>query len=103
MKKSINNRYQVAIITVWLFATACLCRAEEAKFSQVQTALSSTILSGYISTSASINFSRDGFIPTYFSANIPDAQAVPEPSSVALLTLGGAAVILVLRRRMNRR
>ena len=102
MLRSIHENMKAALCAVSLAAT-CLCQAEEAKLSQVQTALSSTVLSGYISTSASINFSRDGCIPSYTSAGLTGAQSVPEPSSVALLTLGGAAVILVLRRRMNRR
>ncbi len=94
MLRSIHENMKAALCAISLAAT-CLCQAEEPKLSQVETALSSTVLSGYIDTSASIDFSH--------SANLPGGQSVPEPSSVALLSMGGAAVMLVLRRRMNRR
>ncbi len=57
------NKWSIALSALGVISASTVVRAEEPKLSQVQTALSSTVLSGYISTSASVNFSRDGALP----------------------------------------
>ncbi len=57
------NQWSIALSALGLISAATVVRAEEAKLSQVETALSQTVLSGYISTSASIDFSRNGALP----------------------------------------
>lgn len=57
------NQWSIALSALGLISAATVVRAEEAKLSQVETALSQTVLSGYISTSASLNMSRDGALP----------------------------------------
>ena len=98
MHRPIHKNIKSALSAVCLFATG-FGHAEEAKLSQVETALSQTVLSGYISTSANLDFSRDGNCPSYLSADHLDVQSVPEPSSMALLSIGLASVMLACRWR----
>ena len=76
------------VLYAFAILTACWCRADE-KMSPLNTALSSTVIAGYVSTSVEFNFE-------------PDVQVVPEPSASALLAAGGAAIGLVMRRRKRR-
>lgn len=66
-----------------------LCGAEEATHS-VLTSLNSTTISGYIDTSASYDLGAP-------------AAVIPEPSSLAILLLGGAALLMVPARRVSKR
>ena len=66
------------------------CRAEE-NFSPVQTSLSSTVISGYVDSSAEWNLGSQ-------------IQDVPEPSTLGLLAVGAAGVVWLFgRRRRSRR
>lgn len=79
-----NRIMRAGILCVGILV-ASHCGAEEVSH-PVLTALNSTTISGFVDTSASYNFEAP-------------AAAIPEPSTFALLLLGGAAVLMLPARR----
>jgi len=66
------NKWTLGLAAVGAVSMASAVRADEAKLSSVQTALSNTIISGYVS--ASMNWTLDpsnGRVPTSPAGNIP--------------------------------
>jgi hypothetical protein len=81
---------------------AMSAQAEE-KASSVMTALSSTTLSGYVDTSIQWNLGTGdvpaAWVPGANGGTALDVSVVPEPSTLALIGLGAAA--LVIRRNRH--
>lgn len=79
---------RAGILSVGILITSH-CGAEEV-YQPVLTALNSTTLSGYIDTSASYDLGAP-------------AAVIPEPSALALLLLGGTALLMGPARRACKR
>jgi hypothetical protein len=91
------------ILAVALFAIASSVRADE-KTTQIQTALSSTTVSGYDTASITWSGSSDSstlmdsstFAPSASSASFSPSSA-PEPSTIGLFSIGVLALIMFAR------
>jgi len=87
--KTLHHKVRQAFLCAFALAIACPCVAEEMQ-TQLFTAVSSTTLDGYVDSSP------------HWNAGL-DVQAVPEPSTLALLTVGGVAFGFVVRRQKKER
>ena len=74
MKKTLR-----AVVGSGILLTAYYCGAEEVS-QQILTRLSSTVLNGYVDTSVGWNLDSA-------------PQSIPEPSALAFLAVGGAALL----------
>ena len=64
------NKWTVGLAAIGVVSLASAARADEAKMSQVQTALSNTTLSGYVDVAATVE-SRHGQRPVWRSRILP--------------------------------
>jgi hypothetical protein len=83
--KTINLKISLKVLLIAALFVAVCSHAEEGK-NQTLTPVSQTTLGGYIDTSATWQFG-------------PGVQAVPEPSTLALLAMGSVGVGFICRRR----
>jgi hypothetical protein len=82
------------------------CVADETMLSPILTKISSTTLSGYVDTTATWRFGTgDSVMPGNPSCPMPvdfttpaDLTVVPEPSTMALVSIGAAAVLVRAKR-----
>jgi len=103
MKLGLIHRFRStsAMLTA-LFATMlCLQVFAEEQMNPVQTALSSTTLSGYVDTSLEWD-NADDFLVVFPSGtgDLSDAasiQVIPEPSAFTLFALGAGSLLLFRR------
>jgi PEP-CTERM motif len=94
------RKKSILILAVALFAIASSVRADE-KMNSLQTALSSTTISGYdtvsfASSDSSILMDSSTFAPSEFSASFSPSPA-PEPSTIGLFSIGLLALIIFVR------
>ena len=83
-----------------LFANALICDAHaDERLSGLQTELTDTTISGYVDASADIGTVASPDLSATFLIS-----AVPEPSSIRLLSVGAAGVIIfsIAKRRRQR-
>ena len=77
------NKWTLGLAAVGAVSMASAVRADEAKLSQVQTALSNTIISGYVSASA--NWEATMMAPQTKANSLQMAQAaIPAQEAIAL-------------------
>jgi hypothetical protein len=91
-----------AFVAVGLLAVAFQAQADEGKISQLDTALSSTTISGYVDVAATYNSGSEiqfASVPSVAYNFSSEMQPAPEPSSLALLMLSFATVGLIVKMR----